>query len=165
MAKKLVNTFGLKAITKNKSTNVNKVTNVDKAIKDLNRPKVKEEKPKVIKKNVKAIVVLDDNNFKAKLSPSPVEDIPDIIDFTEQSLSLKGKTYVYLKDKDKFGHYQLIIREKLSSIVNPGLNEEFDPFKPNMTIIGNIIKFKNKYYFDYTDIYSFKETQTDIENE
>ena len=144
MAKQLIHSFAIKAV----------------AVK-----KVKRESKTVTKvgKKCQAVVIKDDDILKARLITSPIENNKEllnefpIIPFTSNSFNLKGKTYVFCKNKDEYGHNICIIRDKLIAKLHPGLNSQYYVLRENLLISGYIIKKDNKYYFDYEDLIAFTE--------
>ena len=134
------------------------------AIKLISTTKVKRESKSFIKvgRKCQAVVILDDKQWKARLTTSPVEDerIPDeflVLPFTDSSLSLKGKTHVFLKEKDKYGHYICVVRDKLTAKLHPGLNIQYNVFHEGLLISGYIVKKKGKHYFEYEELIAFTE--------
>lgn len=139
------------------------------AIKLVSPSKVKRESKSFIKvgRKCQAVVISDDKQWKARLTTSPVEDerIPDeflVLPFTDSSLSLKGKTHVFLKEKDKYGHYVCIIRDKLNAELHPGLNVQYNVFHEGLLISGHIVKKEGKHYFEYEELIAFTENGAHI---
>lgn len=139
------------------------------AIKLVSPSKVKRESKSFIKvgRKCQAVVILDDKQWKARLTTSPVEDerIPDeflVLPFTDSSLSLKGKTHVFLKEKDKYGRYVCIIRNKLNAELHPGLNVQYNVFHERLLISGHIVKKEGKHYFEYEELIAFTENGAHI---
>lgn len=139
------------------------------AIKLVSPSKVKRESKSFIKvgRKCQAVVILDDKQWKARLTTSPVEDerIPDeflVLPFTDSSLSLKGKIHVFLKEKDKYGHYVCIIRDKLNAELHPGLNVQYNVFHEGLLISGHIVKKEGKHYFEYEELIAFTENGAHI---
>lgn len=139
------------------------------AIKLVSPSKVKRESKSFIKvgRKCQAVVILDDKQWKARLTTSPVEDerIPDeflVLPFTDSSLSLKGKTHVFLKEKDKYGHYVCIIRDKLNAELHPGLDVQYNVFHEGLLISGHIVKKEGKHYFEYEELIAFTENGAHI---
>lgn len=128
---------------------------------------------KVSKKFYAVIIKDKDDTFKARLTISPVEESEDkgfipqeylVLPLTPNSLILKGKTHVFSKDKDKYGHRVCYIRERMNSIINPGLDSQYDVLKEGLLISGHIVKKDNKTYFDYENIVAFTENGAHIDN-
>ena len=74
-----------------------------------------------------------------------------ILPFTERSLDLKGKIYVFLKEKDKYGHYVCIIRNTRTANLSPGLPTQYNTVHENLLLAGHIIRKNGKMYFEYED--------------
>lgn len=75
-----------------------------------------------------------------------------ILPFTERSLDLKGKIYVFLKEKDKYGHYVCIIRDIMTANLIPGLPIQYNTVHENLLLAGHIIRKNGKMYFEYEDL-------------
>lgn len=75
-----------------------------------------------------------------------------ILPFTERSLDSKGKIYVFLKEKDKYGHYICIIRDKMTANLSPGLPTQYNTIHENLLLAGHIIRKNGKMYFEYEDL-------------
>lgn len=75
-----------------------------------------------------------------------------ILPFTERSLDSKGKIYVFLKEKDKYGHYICIIRDKMTANLSPGLPTQYNTVHENLLLAGHIIRKNGKMYFEYEDL-------------
>lgn len=111
-------------------------------------------------KLLEAIIILDGEEFKARLSSTPVEESLSefrVLPLTPNSFKLQDKIYVFLKDKDIYGHNQIVIRDKIEAHVSPGLDTQYNVFIENMIINGYIVKKDNRYYFDYKDLVAFRE--------
>lgn len=115
-------------------------------------------------KKCHAIVIKDNGALKARLISSPVEehDVFDIsefkvIPFTPNSFNLKGKTHVFLKRKDKYGHYICIIRNNVIANRHPGLTSQYNALREGLEVAGHIAKQGDDFYFDYENLIAFKE--------
>lgn len=75
-----------------------------------------------------------------------------ILPFTEHSLDLKGKIYVFLKEKDKYGHYVCVIRDTMTANLYPGLPTQYNVVHENLLLAGHIIRKDGKMYFEYEDL-------------
>lgn len=139
MAKELIHSFKIK-------------------LASINKPK-KQYSGTVISRKCIAIVIKIDGILKAKINTSPVEESDNfiVIDFTDKSLELKGKTYVFLKQKDKYNHFVCIIRDINKANLFPGLPCQYDVLHEGLVISGHIIRKDGKMYFNYEDLLSFKE--------
>lgn len=112
-----------------------------------------------------AVVTKVDGEFKAIINYDKKNlDITDtftlknevlILPFTENSLSLKDKTCVFLKEKDDTNHYVCVMRDIAKASISPGIKEQYDVFKENFLISGHIVRKDKKMYFDYDDLISY----------
>ena len=133
-------------------------------IKPIVIHKVSKKFTKVSRKCNAVIIKDTDDTFKARLTSSPVEgdegNIPQeylVLPLTPNSLKLKGKTHVFSKSKDKYGHYICFIRERMNAIINPGLDTQYDVLKEGILIQGRIVEKDNKKYFNYEKLIAFTE--------
>lgn len=78
-----------------------------------------------------------------------------ILPFTEKSLELRDKEYVFLKEKDKYGHNVCVIREYMDAHLNPGTPTQYDVVKENILIAGHIVRKNGKMYFEYEDLVAY----------
>lgn len=78
-----------------------------------------------------------------------------VLPFTEKSLSLKDKIYVWLKHKDKYGKHICIIRDHLIAHLCPDVNTQYDAIKENLLLAGHIIRKNGKMYFEYEDLIAY----------
>lgn len=78
-----------------------------------------------------------------------------ILPFTEKSLDLKGKTYVFLKEKDKYGHYVCMIRNTTTVNLAPGIPTQYNAVHENLLLAGHIIHKDGKMYFEYEDLVAY----------
>lgn len=109
---------------------------------------------------VEAVIILDGEEFKARLSSTPVEESLSefrLLPLTPNSFKLQDRKYVFLKNKDKYGHNQVVIRDDFEAHNSPGLDSQFNVFIENMVINGYIVKKDNKYYFDYKNLVALRE--------
>lgn len=116
-----------------------------------------------------AVVVKDGNDLKARITTSPVDENDVNVDseflllpFTSNSLTLKGKRYVFSKIKDKYGHYICIIRESFTAMINYGTNTQYTALRPGVLISGHIVRKSGKMLFDYEQLIAFTEYGTHI---
>lgn len=112
-----------------------------------------------------AVVVKIDNEFKAVVNIDGNYD--SIIEgdqfsnsrltlsFTEESLNLKDKTHVFLKNVDKSGKQPVVIRTTEHCHYYPGLPTQYDAVKENLLIAGHVIRKNGKMYFDYEDLVKY----------
>ena len=79
-----------------------------------------------------------------------------VLPFTEKSLSLKDKTYVWLKHKDKYGKHVCVIRNNyLTTHLHPGIDTQYDAIRENLLIAGHIVRKDGKMYFEYEDLVAY----------
>ena len=78
-----------------------------------------------------------------------------ILPFTKRSLDLKNKIYVFLKEKDKYGHYVCVIRDKMTANLFPGLLTQYNAIHENLLLAGHIIRNNGKMYFEYEDLVAY----------
>ena len=144
MAKQLVHSFAIK------------IASPVKAVKN------KSTSGKISRKCL-AVVIIEDNVLKARITTSPVEEQPEylVIPFTEDSYDLKGRTHVFLKEKDKYGSI-CIIRDIFEANINPGSLSQYDALKEKLLISGYIIRKEGKLYFKYEELVAFTEKGTYI---
>lgn len=135
--------------------------NINFGIKLASKPKIKRNTESYIKIGGKceAVVIKDNNELKARLTTSPVEDSNEylVLPFTPNSLNLKGKTHVFAKYKDEYNHRICIIRDKTSANVNPGVPAQYDVLSENLLISGHIVSKDGKKYFNYEKLIAFSE--------
>ena len=140
-------TFTIKLVSKSKIKN-----NIDKSSYKCSR-------------KCYAVVVKINNEFKAVVNingkyDSVIEidqsnDSRLILPFIEESLNLKDRTHVFLKNVDKSGKHTIIIRTKEQCHCYPGLPTQYDAVKENLLIAGHIISKNGKMYFDYEDLVKY----------
>lgn len=150
MAKQLIHSFAIKAVA------VNKVKRESKSFTKVG-------------KKCQAVVIKDDDILKARLTTSPVADSEEtlneflVLPLTPNSFNLKGKTKVFFKEKDKYGHYVCVIRNELTAKLHPGVSTRFDTLHEGLLISGHVVKKDGKQYFDYEDLVAFTELGAHID--
>ena len=131
-------------------------------------------KPKITKHNTSfnncsrkcyAVVIKIDNEFKAVVNVDGNYD--SVIEgdqfsnsrltlpFTKESLDLKDKTHVFLKNVDKSGKQPVVIRTEEKCNLYPGLPTQYDAVRENLLIAGHIIRENGKMYFNYEDLVKY----------
>lgn len=120
-------------------------------------------KDKIISRKCYAVVILIDGELKAAVNYQTNEEL--ILPFTEESLRLKDKEYVFLKKKDKYNHHVCIMRDNLTSSISPGIDDQYDVLHENLLIAGHIIRKNNKMYFEYEDLVKFNHLSDYIIND
>lgn len=109
---------------------------------------------KNINKPIKAycICIEENNKFSAEVSILENNKYKTYkIPFTDNSYSLKGKTIIFSKSKDKYGHITRIHRSIEQAIHSPGLDTQYTPFRDKWIYLGNIVIINDKKYFDVTE--------------
>lgn len=99
----------------------------------------------------KAVINIDKKHIRLKKGDE-LSNEQLILPFTESSLDLKGKIYVFLKEKDKYGHYVCIIRNAINAELHPGLPIQYNAVHENLLLAGHIIRKNDKMYFEYEDL-------------
>lgn len=109
----------------------------------------------VISRICRAIVIKDDEGFKAKIRVNNEENADILlIPFTTESYDIKGKEIIFSKERIDDGRFRCIIRDKASAILYNDV-EHYIPFRENIVIIGNIVRIDGKMYFQYKEFISF----------
>lgn len=99
----------------------------------------------------KAVINIDKQYIRLKKGDE-LSNEQLILPFTERSLDLKGKIYIFLKEKDKYGHYICIIRNTINAELHPGLPIQYNAVHENLLLAGHIIRKNGKMYFEYEDL-------------
>lgn len=109
----------------------------------------------VISRICRAIVIKDDEGFKAKINIDNEENSDILlIPFTTESYDIKGKEVIFSKEKIDNGRFLCLIRDKgLSNLYNDV--EHYIPFRENIVITGDIVRINGKMYFRYKEFISF----------
>ena len=112
-----------------------------------------------IKRTTNKIVkgkVFQDENGTYKVSISMENDLvhPDllVLDFTERSYDLTGKTNVFSRTVDSRGIRTRFIRNLINAKFMPGLPEQYIPFAPNWIVRGYIVKDNGTMKFDFKSL-------------
>lgn len=143
MKKKLVHNFTIKIATPTRVIKTNKVSKVSR--------------------KCYAVVIEDNGEMKARVTSSPVKESDSVpseflmLPFTENSLNLKGKLYVFTYNKDKYNHNVCIIRDTLKAMFHYGNQNMYRALRPGLLIAGHVVKQQNKHYFDYEQLIAFSE--------
>lgn len=115
-------------------------------------------KPTRVSKLCKARVVLDEDGiYKAEINLKNDDTHPAhlIIPFTPDSYDLHDKIYVFSKEKTERNNYTCFVRTEENAKYNPGLDTQYNAFKPDIVIGGYIVRIDGKNYFDYVQLVSF----------
>ena len=112
-----------------------------------------------IKRTTNKIVkgkVFQDENGTDKVSINMENDPvhPDllVLDFTERSYDLTGKTNVFSRTVDSKGRCIRFIRNLINAKFMPGLPEQYIPFAPNWIVRGYIVKDNGTMKFDFKSL-------------
>lgn len=112
-------------------------------------------KSNVISRVCRAIVIKDDEGFKAKININNEENSDILlIPFTTESYDIKGKEIIFSKERIDNGRCLCLIRDKVSSNLYNDV-ERYIPFRENIVITGNIVRINGKMYFQYKEFISF----------
>lgn len=106
-------------------------------------------------KIVKGKVFQDENGtYKVSISMENDPVHPDllVLDFTERSYDLTGKTNVFSRTVDSRGIRTRFIRNLINAKFMPGLPEQYIPFAPNWIIRGYIVKDNGTMKFDFKSL-------------
>lgn len=99
----------------------------------------------------KAVINMDKQHIRFKKGDE-LSNEQLILPFTKRSLDLKDKIYVFLKEKDKYGHYVCVIRDTTTANLFPGLPTQYNAVHENLLLAGHIIRKNDKMYFEYEDL-------------
>lgn len=112
-------------------------------------------KSNVISRICRAVVIKDDEGFKAKINIDN-EETSDIlvIPFTTESYDIKGREIIFSKERIDNGRFLCLIRDKASSNLYNDV-EHYIPFRENIVITGDIVRIDGKMYFRYKEFISF----------
>lgn len=99
----------------------------------------------------KAVINIDKQHIRLKKGDE-LSNEQLILPFTKRSLDLKDKIYVFLKEKDKYGHYVCVIRDITTANLFPGLPTQYNAVHENLLLAGHIIRKNGKMYFEYEDL-------------
>lgn len=109
----------------------------------------------VISRICRAIVIKDEEGFKAKIRVNNEENADILlIPFTTESYDIKGKEIIFSRERIDDGRFRCIIRDKASAILYNDV-EHYIPFRENIVITGNIVRIDGKMYFQYKEFISF----------
>ena len=106
-------------------------------------------------KIVKGKVFQDENGiYKVSISMGNDPVHPDllVLDFTERSYDLTGKTNVFSRTVDSKGRRIRFIRNLINAKFMPGLPEQYIPFAPNWIVRGYIVKDNGTMKFDFKSL-------------
>ena len=95
-----------------------------------------------------------DGTYKVSISMENDPVHPDllVLDFTERSYDLTGKTNVFSRTVDSKGKRIRFIRNLINAKFMPGLPEQYIPFAPNWIVRGYIVKDNGISKFDFKSL-------------
>ena len=96
----------------------------------------------------------EDGTYKVSISMENDPVHPDllILDFTERSYDLTGKTNVFSRTVDSKGRRTRFIRNPMNAKFMPGLPEQYIPFAPNWIVRGYIVTDNGIKKFDFKSL-------------
>lgn len=147
MVKVFMPTFTINVVSKPKVKNNNDISS-NKCSRKCYAVVVK------IDNEFKAVVNID-GNYESVIEGDQFSNSKLTLPFTEESLELKGKTHVFLKDVDETGKQPVVIRTESQCHLHPGLPTQYDAVKENLLIAGHIIRKNGKMYFDYENLVKY----------
>ena len=105
----------------------------------------------------------EDGVWKAHINTRGLEGYEEltILDFTERSLDLKGKTDIFSHEKDKTGHYVRVMRSEMRAHLAPGTPEQYCAVCENDCFSGHIVKVNGVSQFD---MIAYKGTRSQCES-
>ena len=116
-------------------------------------------------KIVKGKVFQDENGtYKVSINMENDPVHPDllVLDFTERSYDLTGKTNVFSRTVDSKGRRIRFIRNLINAKFMPGLPEQYIPFAPNWIIRGYIVKDNGTMKFDFKSLVGIDDYTMDV---
>lgn len=122
-------------------------------------------------KIVKGKVFQDENGvYKVAINMQndPVHPDLRILEFTERSYDLKGKTTVFSRNVDNNGRRIRFIRNESDAKYMPGLPERYIPFASNWVVEGYIVRDNGIIKFDFkclVGIYGYNADITYLEDD
>ena len=125
------------------------------AVPKSKRNKTSDGIKRTTNKIVKGKVFQDENGtYKVSISMEndPVHPNLLVLDFTERSYDLTGKTNVFSRTVDSKGRRIRFIRNLINAKFMPGLPEQYIPFAPNWIVRGYIVKDNGTMKFDFKSL-------------
>lgn len=125
------------------------------AVPKPKRNKTSDSIKRTTNKIVKGKVFQDENGtYKVSISMENDPVHPDllVLDFTERSYDLTGKTNVFSRTVDSRGIRTRFIRNLINAKFMPGLPEQYIPFAPNWIVRGYIVKDNGTMKFDFKSL-------------
>ena len=108
----------------------------------------------------------EDGTYKVSISMENDPVHPDllILDFTERSYDLTGKTNVFSRTVDSKGRRTRFIRNTIAAKFMPGLTEQYIPFAPNWIVKGYIVTENGTKKFDFKSLVGIEGYTMDVLN-
>ena len=125
------------------------------AVPKAKRNKTSDGIKRTTNKIVKGKVFQDENGtYKVSISMENDPVHPDllVLNFTERSYDLTGKTNVFSRTVDSKGRRIRFIRNFINAKFMPGLPEQYIPFAPNWIVRGYIVKDNGTMKFDFKSL-------------
>ena len=125
------------------------------AVPKAKRNKTSDGIKRTTNKIIKGKVFQDENGtYKVSINMENDPVHPDllVLDFTERSYDLTGKTNVFSRTVDSKGKRIRFIRNLINAKFMPGLPEQYIPFAPNWIVRGYIVKDNGTMKFDFKSL-------------
>lgn len=125
------------------------------AVPKSKRNKTSDGIKRTTNKIIKGKVFQDENGtYKVSINMEndPVHPDLPVLDFTERSYDLTGKTNVFSRTVDSKGRRIRFIRNLINAKFMPGLPEQYIPFAPNWIVRGYIVKDNGTMKFDFKSL-------------
>lgn len=125
------------------------------AVPKAKRNKTSDGIKRTTNKIIKGKVFQDENGtYKVSINMENDPVHPDllVLDFTERSYDLTGKTNVFSRTVDSKGRRIRFIRNLINAKFMPGLPEQYIPFAPNWIVRGYIVKDNGTMKFDFKSL-------------
>ena len=96
----------------------------------------------------------EDGTYKIAINMNNDTVNPDlrVLEFTERSYDLTGKTNVFSRTVDSKGRRTRFIRNPMNAKFMPDLPEQYIPFAPNWIVRGYIVTDKGVRKFDFRSL-------------
>lgn len=108
----------------------------------------------------------EDGTFKVAIDMQNDKTHHDlrILEFTERSYDLTGKTNVFSRTVDSKGRHTRFIRNAMKAKFMPGLPEQYIPFAPNWIVRGYIVLDNGIKKFDFKSLVGIEGYRMDVLN-
>lgn len=135
------------------------------AVPKIKRNKTSDGIKRTTNKIVKGKVFQDeDGTYKVAIAIQNDTINPDllVLNFTERSYDLTGKTNVFSRTVDSKGRRTRFIRNPINTKFMPGLPEQYIPFAPNWLVKGYIVIDNGIKKFDFTSLVGINDYTIEI---